>query len=63
MQVKKLLPFAQQSWMQWQQIKQQLRDSAQQELNGELKLFCSVTAAYSHLPAILERFFVHVIRK
>ncbi len=52
----KLLPFAQQSWTQWQQLKQQLRDSAQQELNGELKLFCSVTAAYSHLPAILERF-------
>lgn len=50
------LPFAQQSWAAWQQIKQQLRYQPSQELVGELKLFCSVTAAYSHLPAILERF-------
>ena len=25
-------------------------------LSGELRLFCSVTAAYSHLPPILDRF-------
>lgn len=50
------LPFAQQHWADWQQIKQQLRDHASQALSGELTLFCSVTAAYSHLPAILERF-------
>ncbi|MGC6404913.1 HTH-type transcriptional activator IlvY [Bisgaard Taxon 45] len=52
----KFLPFAQQSWTQWQQLKQMLRDNPQQALSGELRLFCSVTAAYSHLPAILERF-------
>ena len=27
-----------------------------EELSGELKLFCSVTAAYSHLPQVLEKF-------
>ncbi|WP_424407012.1 HTH-type transcriptional activator IlvY [Pasteurella sp. PK-2025] len=52
----KFIPFAQQSWAQWQQIKQQLRDNPSQDLSGELTLFCSVTAAYSHLPTILERF-------
>lgn len=52
----KFIPFAQQSWAEWQQIKQQLRYNPKQELTGELKLFCSVTAAYSHLPTILERF-------
>lgn len=48
------LPFAHQQWQQWQQFKQYF--STQQELSGELRLFCSVTAAYSHLPPILERF-------
>ena len=28
----------------------------QGELEGELQLFCSVTAAYSHLPTMLEKF-------
>lgn len=52
---KKFLEFAKQSWADWQQIQHQLSpDHA--ELEGELKLFCSVTAAYSHLPTILERF-------
>ena len=52
------LPFAQQQWQQWQQFKQQLlTDSAQ--LVGELRLFCSVTASYSHLPTILEKFRSH----
>ncbi|MFD1806632.1 HTH-type transcriptional activator IlvY [Pasteurella oralis] len=50
------LPFAQQSWAEWQQIKQQLRYNPTQALSGELKIFCSVTAAYSHLPNILEKF-------
>lgn len=49
------LVFARQNWQQWQQLKQQLR-SEQKELSGELKLFCSVTASYSHLPRILEKF-------
>ncbi len=51
----RFLPFARQHWQQWQQLKQQLR-SEQEELRGELKLFCSVTAAYSHLPQVLEKF-------
>ncbi|KMK51368.1 transcriptional regulator [[Actinobacillus] muris] len=49
------LPFAQQTWASWQQIQRKL--SAQQaDLEGELKLFCSVTASYSHLPHILSKF-------
>lgn len=51
----KFLLFAQQSWSQWQQFKQQLSMNVD-ELSGELKLFCSVTAAYSHLPQVLEKF-------
>ena len=51
----KFLPFARQNWAQWQQLKQQLQVNLT-ELSGELKLFCSVTAAYSHLPSVLEKF-------
>ncbi|TDQ56680.1 LysR family positive regulator for ilvC [Mesocricetibacter intestinalis] len=51
----RFLSFARQHWQQWQQFKQEL-NRQQQELSGELKLFCSVTAAYSHLPRILEQF-------
>ncbi|WP_011199228.1 HTH-type transcriptional activator IlvY [[Mannheimia] succiniciproducens] len=47
--------FAQQSWNQWQHFKQQIHHN-ENELNGELKVFCSVTAAYSHLPQVLEKF-------
>lgn len=47
--------FAQQTLHQYQQLKYTLgQDGA--ALNGELHLFCSVTAAYSHLPPILDRF-------
>lgn len=49
------LYFAQQNWANWQQFKQQVRSNSD-ELSGELKLFCSVTAAYSHLPQVLEKF-------
>ncbi|MFZ7275473.1 HTH-type transcriptional activator IlvY [Avibacterium avium] len=49
------LQFAYPQWQQWQSLKQQFR-SNQQELQGELCLFCSVTAAYSHLPQMLEKF-------
>lgn len=49
------LDYARQSLLNWQQL--QLKLSPKQEnLSGELKLFCSVTAAYSHLPAILSVF-------
>ncbi|MGQ0287232.1 HTH-type transcriptional activator IlvY [Pasteurellaceae bacterium 22721_9_1] len=51
----KFLRFAQQHWTDWQQFKQQVRSNSE-ELSGEIKLFCSVTAAYSHLPQILEKF-------
>lgn len=51
----RFLVFAQRSWADWQQIRQQFLPSTQ-EIIGELKLFCSVTAAYSHLPQILSRF-------
>lgn len=49
------LQFAYPQWQQWLSLKQQFR-SNQQELQGELRLFCSVTAAYSHLPQMLEKF-------
>lgn len=52
---KQLRSFAQHTLLQYQQ----LRHSFQQQgsiLQGELRLFCSVTAAYSHLPPILDRF-------
>lgn len=49
------LQFAQTQWQQWQRLKSQLRDDAE-ELSGELRLFCSVTASYSHLPQVLAKF-------
>ncbi|MGR6980207.1 HTH-type transcriptional activator IlvY [Testudinibacter sp. P27/CKL/0425] len=52
------LQYALSAWQRWQQVKAQLQPN-QQELSGELKLFCSVTAAYSHLPPILEAFRRH----
>lgn len=51
----KFLEFAKQGWTEWQQLQHQLSPSLG-ELEGELKVFCSVTAAYSHLPQILARF-------
>ncbi|GLP95258.1 HTH-type transcriptional activator IlvY [Paraferrimonas sedimenticola] len=49
------LKFARQTLDNWQSLKQQIADSSG-FVTGELKLFCSVTAVYSHLPGILERF-------
>ncbi|TGZ98130.1 HTH-type transcriptional activator IlvY [Rodentibacter pneumotropicus] len=49
------LQFAKAEWQNWQQFKQQLNDELD-ELSGELKLFCSVTASYSHLPQVLKQF-------
>lgn len=51
----KFLIFAKQSWSEWQYLQHQLAPS-EGELEGELKVFCSVTAAYSHLPQVIERF-------
>ena len=54
----KFLIFAKQSWESWKEIQRSL-SPVQTELEGELRLFCSVTAAYSHLPKILEKFRQH----
>ncbi|MEY4921385.1 MAG: hypothetical protein RLY17_102 [Pseudomonadota bacterium] len=50
-----LKDFAQQTLLQYQQLRHAL-DQHGPSLSGELRLFCSVTAAYSHLPPILDRF-------
>ncbi|WEM42255.1 HTH-type transcriptional activator IlvY [Photobacterium sp. DA100] len=50
-----LLPTAALITSSWQEIKTELSDHRHQ-LQGKLKLFCSVTASYSHLPDILNRF-------
>ncbi|QIQ21236.1 HTH-type transcriptional activator IlvY [Zophobihabitans entericus] len=50
--------FAQQTVTNYQQLTHSLKKSDEQ-LAGELRLFCSVTAAYSHLPDILDRFRAH----
>ena len=50
-----LRQFAQQTLLQYQQMRHTLGQNGP-SLSGELKLFCSVTAAYSHLPPILDRF-------
>ncbi|PLV60594.1 HTH-type transcriptional activator IlvY [Erwinia sp. B116] len=47
--------FAQQTLLQYEQMRHALGQNGT-SLSGELKLFCSVTAAYSHLPPILDRF-------
>jgi len=47
--------FAQQTMLQYQQMRHTLGQEGP-SLSGELHLFCSVTAAYSHLPPILDRF-------
>lgn len=52
---KAFLQFAEKSWGEWQLLQRQFSPN-NTELEGELKLFCSVTASYSHLPQILEQF-------
>jgi len=47
--------FAQQTLLQYQQLRHRLGQHGP-SLSGELRLFCSVTAAYSHLPPILDHF-------
>ncbi|MEN5018645.1 HTH-type transcriptional activator IlvY [Erwinia sp. Eh17-17] len=51
----RLRQFAQQTLLQYQQMRHAIGQNGP-SLSGELKLFCSVTAAYSHLPPILDRF-------
>lgn len=52
---KRLKAFAQQTLLQYHQLKQAMAVDSP-SLSGELRIFCSVTAAYSHLPPILDRF-------
>ncbi|WP_392560364.1 HTH-type transcriptional activator IlvY [Orbus mooreae] len=47
--------FAKQVVSDYQHLQQNL-NQANHQLTGELSLFCSVTAAYSHLPDILDKF-------
>ncbi len=51
----KLLNFSEQVLGEWQQVRQELRDDGK-ALQGELSLYCSVTASQSHLPSVLSRF-------
>lgn len=50
-----LKQFAQQTLLQYQQLQHALNQQSP-SLSGELHLFCSVTAAYSHLPQVLDKF-------
>lgn len=54
----KLLAFSRRALKDWQHLKQELRDDSA-ALQGELSLYCSVTASQSHLPALLRRFRQH----
>jgi LysR family transcriptional regulator, positive regulator for ilvC len=47
--------YAMQQIEQWQLLKRSINQS-KSELEGQINLYCSVTAVYSHLPPILERF-------
>lgn len=52
---KQFRQFAEQQLEQWQLLQLSLNQK-QAELQGKLHIYCSVTAAYSHLPPLLERF-------
>ncbi|OBW91825.1 transcriptional regulator [Gallibacterium genomosp. 3] len=47
--------FAEKTLQEWRLLQQQLQPNTI-DLVGEIRLFCSVTASYSHLPEILARF-------
>lgn len=51
----KLLAFSTQAVDDWEQLRQTLRND-NERLQGELGLFCSVTASQSHLPSVLRQF-------
>ncbi len=52
---RQLQTYAEQQLQQWQLLQMSLKQK-QAQLTGKLHLFCSVTAAYSHLPPLLDRF-------
>lgn len=47
--------YAQDTQNRWYQLRREL-DSDKNLLRGTLQLYCSVTAAYSHLPALIDKF-------
>ena len=52
---RKFLQYANQQLEEWQLLKNSI-ELDKKHLTGKLHIFCSVTAAYSHLPALLDRF-------
>ncbi|EGR4675274.1 HTH-type transcriptional activator IlvY [Vibrio parahaemolyticus] len=54
-QGKKLVPVALKILGEWQQYQNHLKGT-EGELKGEIRLFCSVTASYSHLPELISDF-------
>ena len=52
---KQFQQYAEQQLEQWQLLQLSLNQE-QEQLQGKLHIYCSVTAAYSHLPPLLERF-------
>jgi LysR family transcriptional regulator, positive regulator for ilvC len=52
---KQFQKYAEQQIEQWQLLQLSLNQE-QEKLQGKLHIYCSVTAAYSHLPPLLERF-------
>lgn len=55
---KKLMPIALSICSEWSSYKSN-SNTVNNSLKGELKLFCSVTASYSHLPQLLNNFKVN----
>ncbi|MBL4832162.1 MAG: HTH-type transcriptional activator IlvY [Aliivibrio sp.] len=55
---KKLLPVAIHMLSEWHRLKTNLSNE-DKLLTGELHIFCSVTASYSHLPELLSNFRIH----
>jgi len=51
----KFLSYVEQQLEQWHLLQRTL-NSTQETLTGKLHLYCSVTAAYSHLPPLLDKF-------
>jgi len=52
---KQFLAYVDNQLVQWQQLQQTINQQ-QVQLTGKLHIYCSVTAAYSHLPPLLDRF-------
>ncbi len=50
-----LIPVAQRIITEWHQYQVKLQEQSS-NLRGEIRLFCSVTASYSHLPELLSEF-------